>query len=299
MLQVAEVQTPTAAFCLAVVPVKTLYQLHQASGTGSGLGQTFQDFAGFIPEGPKFLFQTVLAGISGSFDPFCQFLIHILPGESKPSVVDIPIPDNIIPTLGRPEIFQLTQGGPQGQSDLFHTKAALCILCAFPDHRDLGIQIGEQVFHQKSAPEGFGSIRKFLHFRRIQAAFQPLLRIQVAAGAVVDLFHNIRHQMVIPSQSLGVHKGPEISVAFFFIHTVQHILQHRFPQFPALVFISHTEIRGNIQTVGILPEQVTAETVDCGNLCQKQPLHLLLQMAVFRFQRDAFRKLGGNFAAKL
>ena len=121
----------------------------------------------------------------------------------------------------------------------------------------------------------------------------------MAHGAVIDLLQHLRHQGIGTAQTLGVHKGPERRVIFVLIGIVQQSREHRFPKLPAFIFVSHPEIRSQIQLIGILPQQIGAKTVNCGDFRQKQPLHLLLQMAVFRIFCDPFRQLGGNFTPKL
>ena len=118
-------------------------------------------------------------------------------------------------------------------------------------------------------------------------------------GTVVDLQNQLRHQFIVPSNTLGVHKGPEVLVfRRLLVGLVQNVRQHRIPQLPAFVFVRHPEVRRQIQPVGVLPEDVGTEAVDGGNLRQKQPLHLLLQPG-FGVFRDFFRQLGGNLAAQL
>ena len=122
----------------------------------------------------------------------------------------------------------------------------------------------------------------------------------MASGAVIDLQEQFRHQPVIPAQTLGVHKRSEIRILHgCLVGTVQQFPQNRFPDLGTFVFVSHSEIRGKIQPIGIFPEQITAKTVNCGDFRQKQPLHLLLQMPVIRFLSNPLRKFCGNLTAKL
>ena len=121
----------------------------------------------------------------------------------------------------------------------------------------------------------------------------------MASGTVVDLFYDLGHQPVIPSQPLGVHKSPEIRVRFPFIGSVQQIGKHLLPNFPALVFIRHPKVCRNIQPIGVFPENIPAKAMNGGYFCQEQPLHLFLQVLISRFLRNALAQLRGNFSPKL
>ena len=139
-------------------------------------------------------------------------------------------------------------------------------------------------------------IFRLVIFLQIHAALEPLLRVQVASGAVVDLFNDLGHQAVVPAQALGIHKGPEIWVVLLGIGPVQQVRQDLIPNLAALIFVCHPEIRGNVQPVGIFPENIAAEAVDCGDFCQIDALHLLLQVPVFRLLGDPLAELGSDFS---
>ena len=171
----------------------------------------------------------------------------------------------------------MIEGISQIGGGLFHAFTPVQSFGALGQHPNLAVQVIPQVLHQVFAPHRLPSVHRISGFRGGKAVLQPLLRIQVAPGAVIYLLNNLGHQPVIPSQALGIREGPEIPVLRpGLVGPVQKVRKHRVPDLPALVFVRHPEIRGNVQLIGILPQHIGTEAVNGGDFCQEQPLHLLL-----------------------
>ena len=297
MLQIAEIQTTAAFFRAAVGFVKLPDQSNQSPGSRRRLGQIHQQLGGIVRKAAKLSFQPLFAGISGGLDPLRQFRIRIFPGKCQAAVVDFPAVNHFIPGFTSPQGFQLIQRIPQIDGGFFHPFTAVCAGSALLQDTDLAVQIIEQILHQIVPPDRLRGIADSFRVCAAEAAVQPPLRIQMTSGAVVDLFDDLRHQPVIPAKALGIHKGPEIRILpRVFIGLIQQFRQNRLPDLPAFIFIRHPEICGKIQFIGIFPQKVAAEAVNCGDFCQKQPLHLLLQVAVFRILGDTLRQFGCDLA---
>ena len=159
------------------------------------------------------------------------------------------------------------------------------------------MQVILQIHHQITAPDSLPCIAQIVQSTTFQALFQPSLHIHVATGAVIDLFHDLRNQPIVTAKALGVHKGTEIQIVFrILIGSVQNAAHRHIPQFTAFIFVTHTEIRGYINSVCIFTQQISAERVNCRNLRQIEPLNLLLQMAVFGFLRNSLCQLCRNLS---
>ena len=277
VLQVAKVQHPAAGFCTVIFLTELPHQNHQAPGPGSRLPQVTQNLPGIIRKAPQVLFQALFAGIAAGFYPFRQTFIDALSGKRQAAVVDAFPFHHIVPGGAFPQEFQLVKGVPEVDRRLFH---AVCMFRRFGasfHYGDLAVQVRKQVVHQEFSPDRFPCVGKSLHLRRIQTALEPAVGVQVATGAVVYLQHNIRHQAVIPAQALGVHEGPEVFVLpRCLVSPIQQVRKYRLPDLRAFILIRHPEIRRQVQSIRIFPENIGAEAVDRGNLCQKQPLHLPL-----------------------
>ena len=221
MLQIAEIQNPAASLGGAVIPVELLHKLGKSPRAGGRLGQIYEHLCRFVREIFQFSFQSGLAAFPGCFDTVCQILIHIFLGKYQPSVINDAVFDNSVPSFLRPQSLKLVQGVPQVDGCLLHSFAGRKLNGALLDYMNLTVQIVVEVIDQKLTPNGFRSIGNVLRVQQGQAGIQPLLRVQVASGAVVDLFNDLGHQTVIPAQPLRIHKGPEIRVIFTRIGLVQ------------------------------------------------------------------------------
>ena len=256
MLQIPEIQHPAAAFCRGIIPVKLPYQRHQPPLGGGCLMQVGQHLSGIVGKAQQFLFQAVLAGRPGGFDPFRQLRVGvILGGKPQRPKAKLPLCRDIIPGRAGAKLLQLVQSVSQGNGGLFQAGAAVGALGALPKHRHLAVQIFPKIPNQVLPPHRLPGVADALGLRVGQAFVQPRLRVQVAVGAVVDLFDELRHLSIRSPHTLGVHKRPEIRVVpRRFIGAVEQTFQHRLPDFPALVFIRHPEIRRNVQFIGIFPK---------------------------------------------
>ena len=105
----------------------------------------------------------------------------------------------------------------------------------------------------------------------------------MTAGAVKDLENKFRKPPIIPSKALGVRKGAKIRIlSQLLVSPVQGVRKDGSSKLSGFRFVCHPKIRGNIQPVGVLPQNLGAEAVNSRDLRQIQPLKLPLQVAVFR-----------------
>ena len=197
MLQIPEVQHPATAFGRGIIPVKLPYQRHQPPLGGGCLMQVGQHLSGIVGKAQQLLFQAVLAGRPGGFDPFRQLRVGvILGGKPQRPKAKLPLRRDIIPGCAGAKLLQLVQSVSQGNGGLFQTGAAVGALGALPKHRHLAVQVFPKIPNQILPPHRLSRVTDPLGLRVGQAFVQPCLRVQVAVGTVVDLFDDLRHLAV-------------------------------------------------------------------------------------------------------
>ena len=199
MLQIAEIQNSAASLGSAIVPVKLLHQCGKSPGAGGRLGQVHKYLRRIVRKIFQLAFQSRFAGFSGSFDPFCQVQIHIFLRKHKPAVIDGAFCHDSIPGFFRTQSLKLVQGISQVDGSLFHAIAGGQLIRTGLNHMDLAVQIFLKVVNQELTPDGFRSVGHIFRVQQGQAGIEPLLRIQVASGTVIDLFDNPGHQTIVPA----------------------------------------------------------------------------------------------------
>ena len=300
MLQVAEIQDMAASLHPGKIRIELPHQPHNALGRPGGGPQLRQHLAGIAGKAHGAAFQPFLTGFSDNLHLLRQLRVIRLAGKAQVSKIDI-LPDmHLIPGGAAAQQLQLLYNGGNNGNGLFHSTIPAQPLQADGERRNLHIQPGEQVLHQIPAPDGIRRIGDSLQLHVVQAVLQPLLGIQVAAGGVVNLLHNLRDGTVVSAHPLGIQELQEVVFqSVVFIGPLQQILHQCRPNFGALRLLRHPEIPGQIHPVGIFLENRSAKAVHRGNLGKKQPLKLALQMGVLRLLGNALGELGRNLAAKL
>ena len=194
VLQISKIQHPAAAFGRGVIPVELPYQRHQPPLGGSCLVQVGQHLSGIVGKARQLLFQPLLAGRPCGLDPIRQLRVRVVfCGKPKRPETELPFCHDIIPDRAGAKLPQLVHGVSQGDGRLFQTGAVVGALGALPKHRDLAVQIFLQIPNQILPPHRLPHVADALSIRVGQAFVQPCLRVQVAVGAVVDLFDDLRH----------------------------------------------------------------------------------------------------------
>ena len=158
------------------------------------------------------LFQPVLTGRSAGLDTLGQLFVKVLFRKCQAAVVDAFALIHFIPGGRVPQADQLVQGLAQVCRHLLHTLRLFRQTHTAADDLDLSVQIGMQIIQQIPAPAGLRRVRKIVRIHIVQTGLQPLFGVFMAAGTVVDLQNDLRHQLVRPAKSLGIHKRAETSV---------------------------------------------------------------------------------------
>ena len=297
MLQISEVQNSSAALCMTVVIRKLPHQMDQPPNGRGHVCHIFQQLPG-VSRKPALLFlQTLLAGIPYCLDPVRQLLVRIFPGKAQGTKVHIQAADRIIPAFALTKIRKLQDGGGKILRHFFKFRNLVRLFQAFGKGLDMSIQKELQIRKKVLSPGGPGYVRSCSRLGGRNALIQPHFRIQVTAGTVKDLEDKFRKAPIIPPKALGIRKGPEVRVlSQFFVSPVQGVRENGSAKLPGFCFVCHPKIRGNIQAIGVLPQDLGAKTVDRGDLGQIQPLELLLQVTVLRLRRDPGGQLRSDFA---
>ena len=187
MLQVAEIQDPAAALDSAVLPVKLTNQSDEPSGRAAGSPQIRQHLLRGIGKASRPPFQLLPAGIPNGLYLLRQHRVIGFSGKAKHAEADVLPAAYLVPGGTGTEIFQLLDQLGDILHGLFHAGIPLQAGQALPQHLQFPVQPGKQVLHQVSAPKGLACIGHSLQGGVFQAAIQPGLGVQVAAGAVVYL----------------------------------------------------------------------------------------------------------------
>ena len=141
----------------------------------------------------------------------------------------------------------------------------------------MSIQKELQIRKEELSPGSSGNVRSCFRLGRRNTLIQPPFRIQVTTGAVKDLEDEFRKAPIIPPKALGIREGPEVRVlSQLLVSPVQGVRKDGSSKLSGFRFICNTKIRGNIQPVGVLPQNLGTEAVDRGDLGQVEPLELLL-----------------------
>ena len=299
MFKVRKVHAAAASLGLVEGFAEPAHQIDEAPAGGAGLAQIRQDLTRIVSKPHQPLFDALLAGFPAGLDALLGHGVEGF-GKGQAAIVHRPVICQLVPVLAVPEAPQVHQGNFQildrfaaGILGVGHFHIALHGL-------DAQVEIGEKFIHQIAAPDGLGGVVHFLHLAVGQAFAQPLLRVGMAHGAVIDFQHDIRNHPVITAQALGVHEGPEVGIFMGFgVGLVQQVFEHLLPDLSALVFIRHPKIAAEIHLLGVFPDHIGAEAVDRGDLRQEQTLHLALEVTVARVLRNGLRQPGGDLAPKL
>ena len=298
VLQIPEIQNPAAAFQGGVVGVEPAHQLNEPPGRVSGGTQVGEHLPGIVGEAAELLFQLLLAALPDGLHLFGQHRVIFLPRKAQGAEIHIFSLSNLIPGLALPEEFQLGDEGGKARHGLFHPSVPFQPGQQPAQHRQHPIQPGKEVLHEIPSPNGLPGVGDAFQGGVFQAVIQPFVRVLVAPGAVVDLENDLRHRGVVPAHPLGIHKIPEMA-RLVLIGPVQQVTQHGGAKLGAFRLLRHPEIRGQVHTVGILPQNRRTEAVDRGDLGQVEPLELLLQMLVFRLPGDALGEFCGDLSPQL
>ena len=245
VLQVAEIQDAAGPLEPGKVCLKLPHQADNAPGRPGGSPQIRQDLGRVIGKPAGALLQALLAGIPHSLHLVGQGGGTGLAGKAKGTKGHILAGIDLIPGGTGTEEFQLPhQLGDVGRG-LFRPVALLQPGLAQAQGLELQIQPGKELLHQIFAPDGLGSVGHALQLHMLQAAVQPALGVQMAAGGIVYLFDDSGNGAVIAPDALGIHKIPEIRRLLpVRVGPVHQILQHRRAQVGAFRLVRHPEIRG-------------------------------------------------------
>ena len=299
VLQVREVHAAAASLGLVEGFAEPAHQIDEAPAGGAGLAQIRQDLTRIVSKPHQPLFDALLAGIPAGLDALLGHGVEGL-GKGQAAIIHRPVGCQLVPGFAVPEAPQVHQGNFQildrfaaGILGVGHFHIALHGL-------DTQVEIGEKFIHEVAAPH---RLRCVLHLRNVavsKALAQPLLRVGMTHGAVIDLQHDIRNHSVVTAKALGVHEGPEIGIFMGLgVGLVQQVFEHLLPDLSALVFIRHPEIAADVHLLGVFPDHIGAEAVDRGDLRQEQTLHLPLEVTVAGVLRNGLRQPGGDLAPEL
>ena len=207
LLQISKVQHPALLFQQGVLPAKPPHQLHQPPLGQGRLPQVRQHGPGIPAENPGPFLQAILAGVPHRLHFLHPAGIHALGGETqRPKRHPDPLM-HLVPGLARLQLPQAKQGIPEILFHLPHTGLPGKLSAALQGGT-LALQPGKQILHQKFSPLGLPRIL-YLGLGTLQALFQPLFRVRMTPGAIIDLGNKLRQGRIRPAQPLGIRKGPE------------------------------------------------------------------------------------------
>ena len=165
-------------------------------------------------------------------------------------------------------------------------------------HGRIALQAALQLPQQPLAPDRLAGVRAVRHIQHDLPAVRRRSRIGIALQIRVDAHDQLLQCAVVPSCAgqiqRSAHGGRRICIGL-----LENGAHGALPQGGCLLLVCKAEIGGQLQNVGIVPQERRAEAVDRGDLRQIDAAELPLQMAVLRVGGKAAVQLRQQLAAQL